>query len=235
MSRTNPQQPHDVTVFGMLLGFILQLILCTLIGWLLSIGVGVVLTFLLKPAVTHIYWLSLAKREIADMRLYTPQWYAIAAQKSVQALHHLLVIKTKLSYWLSLWEKGETQNLWLKPYLKVSYSWFGFLPWMIVLLTQLAIIKIWRILASIPLFMLLGILALLDGLVERDLRKWGFGRESALLYHRARRYIPFSILAAVVIYMALPLAITPLAILIPSGISFVLAVFLTARSFKKYL
>ena len=49
---------------------------------------------------------------------------------------------------------------------------------------------------------------LVDGLVRRDIRRFGAGRESGFIYHRARAsLIPLAVLPWVA-YLALPVSVT---------------------------
>lgn len=88
---------------------------------------------------------------------------------------------------------------------------------------------------ALPLFLTAAFVGLIDGLVRRDLRRFGAGRESGFLYHRARTLIlPFAVLPWVV-YLALPVSMHPLWILLPAAILLSVAVNVTVGSFKKYL
>lgn len=88
---------------------------------------------------------------------------------------------------------------------------------------------------TLPLFLMGAFVGLIDGLVRRDIRRFGAGRESGFLYHRAKASImPLAVLPWVV-YLALPVSVHPLLILLPSAILLSIAVNITAGSFKKYL
>lgn len=88
---------------------------------------------------------------------------------------------------------------------------------------------------TLPLFALAWLVGLVDGLVRRDLRRFGAGRESGFLYHRARAsLLPLAVLPWV-LYLAMPVSLHPLWIILPSAILLSIAVNLTAGSFKKYL
>lgn len=88
---------------------------------------------------------------------------------------------------------------------------------------------------TIPLFLLAGFTGLVDGLVRRDLRKFGSGRESSYLYHKARgTIIPLTIVPWTV-YLAMPVSVSPFLILLPSAVLLGMSVFITVSSFKKYL
>jgi integrating conjugative element membrane protein (TIGR03747 family) len=74
-----------------------------------------------------------------------------------------------------------------------------------------------------------------DGLVRRDIRRFDAGRESGFIYHRARAsLIPLAVLPWVT-YLALPVSVNPLQILLPSAALLGVAVCIAAATFKKYL
>jgi integrating conjugative element membrane protein (TIGR03747 family) len=88
---------------------------------------------------------------------------------------------------------------------------------------------------TLPLFFTAALAGLIDGLVRRDIRRFGAGRESGFVFHRAKASItPLAVLPWVV-YLALPVSVHPLWILLPSAILLSIAVNITAASFKKYL
>lgn len=88
---------------------------------------------------------------------------------------------------------------------------------------------------TLPLFGMAAFTGLVDGLVRRDLRKFGAGRESSYLYHKARATIvPLAILPWT-LYLALPISVSPLLILLPCAALLGLAISITASSFKKYI
>jgi len=88
---------------------------------------------------------------------------------------------------------------------------------------------------TMPLFILAAFVGLVDGLVRRDIRRFGAGRESGFLYHRAKASIIPLLVLPWVVYLALPVSLHPLWILLPSAGLLCLAMNLTAGSFKKYL
>lgn len=88
---------------------------------------------------------------------------------------------------------------------------------------------------TIPLFAMAAFTGLVDGLVRRDLRKFGAGRESSYLYHKARStMLPLAILPWT-LYLAIPISISPLLVLLPCAALLGVSVSITAASFKKYL
>jgi integrating conjugative element membrane protein (TIGR03747 family) len=80
-----------------------------------------------------------------------------------------------------------------------------------------------------------SLVALVDGFVKRDLRRWGGGRESSFVYHWAKRSAMPLLVLSWVIYLALPFSLHPTFIVLPFAALFALSVSVTASTFKKYL
>ena len=87
----------------------------------------------------------------------------------------------------------------------------------------------------LPVFVLFSLVALVDGFVKRDLRRWGGGRESSFVYHWAKRSAMPLMVLSWVIYLALPFSLHPTFIVLPFATLFALSVSVTASTFKKYL
>jgi len=101
--------------------------------------------------------------------------------------------------------------------------------------TQVFSVRLAILMLATPVFLLFSLVALVDGLVRRDLRRWGGGRESSFVYHYAKKAaIPLMVLTWVV-YLALPFSLYPTFIVLPFTTLFALAVTVTASTFKKYL
>jgi hypothetical protein len=89
--------------------------------------------------------------------------------------------------------------------------------------------------SAITGFILVGIVAFVDGLVERDIRKACGGIESAMLYHRAKRMLVPIIFLSFGGYLTAPVSIHPTIVFLPVMGLFGLALFVTAKTFKKFL
>jgi integrating conjugative element membrane protein (TIGR03747 family) len=102
-------------------------------------------------------------------------------------------------------------------------------------ITQVFSVRLAILTLATPVFLLFTLVALVDGFVQRDLRRWGGGRESSFVYHWAKRSaLPLLILSWVV-YLALPFSLHPTFVILPFATLFALSVVVTASSFKKYL
>ena len=97
------------------------------------------------------------------------------------------------------------------------------------------VVRLTILLLATPLFLLAMLTGLVDGLMRRDLRKFGAGRESSFVYHRAKRAVGPLLILPWIIYLALPFSLHPLLVLLPSAVMLGLAVAITAATFKKYI
>lgn len=88
---------------------------------------------------------------------------------------------------------------------------------------------------AMPLFLLTVITGAVDGLMRRDLRKFGADRESSFVYHRAKRTLLPLMVSPWVIYLFLPWSLNPSWVLLPCAALLGCMVAITAATFKKYL
>jgi integrating conjugative element membrane protein (TIGR03747 family) len=101
--------------------------------------------------------------------------------------------------------------------------------------TQLFAVRLAILTLAMPIFLLFSLVALVDGLVQRDLRRWGGGRESSFVYHYAKKAALPLVVLTWVIYLALPFSLHPSWVVLPFATLFALTVLVTASKFKKYL
>lgn len=90
------------------------------------------------------------------------------------------------------------------------------------------------LLQALPLFVLTITIGLVDGLVRRDLRRFGADHESGFVYHHAKRMIGSSLAATGLVWMAAPVFIEPEYILMPGAVLIGLAASVSVGAFKKY-
>lgn len=91
------------------------------------------------------------------------------------------------------------------------------------------------LLQALPLFALTITIGLIDGLVRRDLRRFGAGYESGFVYHHARRMISSCLIATGLVWLAVPVFLEPEQMLVPGAMAIGFVLFLVASTFKKYL
>lgn len=104
-----------------------------------------------------------------------------------------------------------------------------------IAVTQVFAVRLAILILATPVFILALIAGMTDGLVQRDLRRWGGGRESSFLYHHAKKVILPALLSAWVVYLAMPFSVHPSFIIVPFTLMAGIATAVSAATFKKYL
>ncbi|MCF6231107.1 MAG: TIGR03747 family integrating conjugative element membrane protein [Gammaproteobacteria bacterium] len=97
------------------------------------------------------------------------------------------------------------------------------------------VVRLMVILLSLPIIFLVGIAAFVDGLVQRDLRRFGGGREFGMVYHGFKAMMKPILLLPILFYLAAPISIHPNFVFVPAAALLAMAVFVTTSTFKKYL
>ncbi|QQC64354.1 TIGR03747 family integrating conjugative element membrane protein [Paraburkholderia ginsengisoli] len=97
------------------------------------------------------------------------------------------------------------------------------------------LVRLLILVMALPLFLAAIFTGFIDGLVRRDIRRFGAGRESGFLHHRAKTTLMPLVVLPWFVYLALPVSVQPLWILLPSAALLALSVDVTVGSFKKYL
>ncbi|MDD2034603.1 TIGR03747 family integrating conjugative element membrane protein [Pseudomonas sp. 39167] len=101
--------------------------------------------------------------------------------------------------------------------------------------TFIFVVRLTILVLATPLFLLAALTGFVDGLMRRDLRKFGAGRESSFVYHRAKQAVMPLLVVPWIIYLSLPFSLTPMAVFLPCSIMLGVTMAITAATFKKYL
>ena len=123
----------------------------------------------------------------------------------------------------------------LRPTLHRVYRPFADFVIAMMQVTQLFSVRLAVLTLAMPVFLLFSLVALVDGLVQRDLRRWGGGRESSFVYHYAKKAALPLLVITWVVYLALPFSLHPTFVVLPFAVMFALSVAVSASTFKKYL
>ncbi|TYG35302.1 TIGR03747 family integrating conjugative element membrane protein [Lonepinella koalarum] len=150
------------------------------------------------------------------------------AQSVIQFVHYWLFDFTGLSQWLS---NPQTMGKWEYWLYHNTRAYIESIIYVIIIF----IIRLFIIVFTSPLFFLTALSGLAEGLMLRDLRKFGAGRESSFIYHKARRWIMPIMIGAWIFYLSIPVSIYPILVIAPAAALFGLSICITAASFKKYL
>ncbi|CAM3802509.1 TIGR03747 family integrating conjugative element membrane protein [Avibacterium endocarditidis] len=211
---------------------------CTLIGVLIT---SLLLSIMIEWVGIAYFWSEQGAEHSKQVMLTEFNWFSegfqqslihsypvILAQQMLAFIHHWLFVKTGLQSWLTSPKNPDSLS---------AYLWFYARAYIesVLYVTMTFIIRLIVIVLTSPLFILVALVGLVDGLVQRDLRRFGIGRESAFKYHHAKKSVGPVMLIAWVIYLSIPFAIHPNMILIPGAVLFGLMISLTASNFKKYL
>ena len=101
--------------------------------------------------------------------------------------------------------------------------------------TEVYAIRLAVMVAALPVFLLAGLVAVVDGLGQRDLRRFGGGREKGQVYHLARGLVFPAFTLPWILYLSWPAAVRPGHFILPFALAFGFALWIAASSFKKYL
>ena len=120
------------------------------------------------------------------------------------------------------WARAGIANL----HLLFKLCWLAF---------EVVLTKFMVMILSLPLLLIAAFMGLVDGLVMRDIRKMGVGRESALLFHAVKKKLFPTILLFVFVFLVLPMPITPSVIILPLACCIGVLTAISASRFKKYV
>ncbi|WP_422528789.1 TIGR03747 family integrating conjugative element membrane protein [Serratia fonticola] len=101
--------------------------------------------------------------------------------------------------------------------------------------TLVFLMRVTILVLSVPLFVLVALVGIVDGMVRRDLRRYGAGYESSFLYHHAKRFVKPAVYIPCILYLSAPFSVYPNLLLLPAALLMGLAISVTMGSFKKYL
>lgn len=87
---------------------------------------------------------------------------------------------------------------------------------------------------TLPLYFIFGYVGLMIGIVERDKRRAGGGRESGALFQFFKSSVVPSVALALFIYLAWPDSLNPTYVFFPSALLFATAAAYMTASYKKY-
>ena len=100
---------------------------------------------------------------------------------------------------------------------------------------KLTLLRLVICLFSLPGYGVVAVAALIDGGVQRDIRKYTGAHESSYLFHGAKRWIVPGIMGTVSLYLMSPWSIYPALAFVPSMALFGYMLFMVSGRFKKYL
>ncbi|EDT3575851.1 TIGR03747 family integrating conjugative element membrane protein [Salmonella enterica] len=213
-----------------------------LLGWLALLP-GVLIGFCLGAWMLAIalewlgdafFWRNTCASHSEQVLQATWQWWQSSAGAPVWLVEDLTLVSGKLqqgSAALIASLNGQSGLFWTEAVTTVIHC--AILSAGNVTLTFLLRLAI--LLQALPLFALIIVVGLIDGLVRRDLRRFGAGHESGFVYHHAKRMIGSSLAATGLVWLMLPFVLVPEYILVSGVIVMGLVISTTIGTFKKHL
>ncbi|EJM8714633.1 TPA: DUF4400 domain-containing protein [Klebsiella pneumoniae] len=192
--------------------------LLSLIGRLIGLVIGaLVLRVVLELAGLYFWWPHEGSEHVFQV-MRREQVELVSALQSHPSGNDIVI----------LLEKGATRVLMVnrllqKPLTALAYTLLSFM----LRLTWLA--------AMLPLICLCVVIGLTEGLVQRDLRRFGSGLESTFLHRYVIRSGSSVATTLWVCYLAQPLFLPAMLILLPTALWSGITVWMAAGSFKRWL
>ncbi len=205
-NHTKSKKTHP-TLISTLFFILLDLILLVIASWvLLEIGWSVQLIVKLTSSNHEIQ--SIVNTDFMLIKEYRPQ-YSEAIATALQALNHFTIV-------VGNFISRESVNVFIG-------------------ITEITLTRLFLFIAFIPCTVVMLCMAIIDGLVLRDKRKFQGARESTLLFHRLKSLALLSFLSLFFIYMVAPCAFSPILLLVLMSLCSSLLMTLSIKHFKKYL
>ena len=104
-----------------------------------------------------------------------------------------------------------------------------------MMMTETYALRVAVLIMSLPVFILFSAVGAADGLMRRDLRRWGGGRESSLAHGTSKALLKHIYVFPWLIYLSLPFSLHPNWIILPSSACAAVAMCVMTATFKKYL
>lgn len=204
---------------GVLVGFCLG-------AWMLAIA--------LEWLGDAFFWRNTCASHSEQVLQVTWQWWKSSAGAPVCLVEDLVLTSDTLQQWITSLVhslNGQSGLFWTENVTTVIrcalLSAGNVTP---TFLLRLAIL-----LQALPLFALTITIGLIDGLVRRDLRRFGAGHESGFVYHHARRMIGSSLAATGLVWLAVPVFLEAGYVLVLGTIMIGLVISIMIAAFKKHL
>lgn len=192
--------------------------LLSLIGQLIGLLIGaLVLRVLLELAGLYFWWPQEGSRHVFQVMRQERAELVIALQPHPLGNEILVLL-----------EKGANRGIMVnkllqKPLTALAYTLLSFMQRLVWLA------------AMLPLVCLCALIGLTDGLVRRDLRRFGSGLESVFLHRYVIRSGSSVATTLWMFYLAQPLFLPPMLVLLPTALWFGITVWMVAGSFKRWL
>ena len=235
-----PAKPVNRGPVGMLLSTALSLIFTVFMAWLLGIVVEIVGMYFLWPQQGINHTEAMAQETLAHLAAHprsvlvgdTAHFAHTVAEDAVKPFIAIGALKFIRA------NSGAIPGGLSRPKRALALFLRELARYVLIALyvAQNLALRLSIIVFALPLFALLSLFAIVDGLVRRDLRKWNGGRESSFVYHHAKKLTQWGLTGGLAIYLAWPLGgMNPMYVVTALCAFAAWTLSLTVASFKKYL
>jgi len=104
-----------------------------------------------------------------------------------------------------------------------------------LLVTKTFVTRVTIVVLSMPIFILFMAWGFTEGLVRRDLRKFGVDYDKGMRYHYAKSYLFSVFIFPIVIYLANPFSLNPALIFAPFALATGMIIVTVMTNFNKYV
>ncbi|ECE1536678.1 TIGR03747 family integrating conjugative element membrane protein [Salmonella enterica] len=180
------------------------------------------------------FWRNACASHSEQVLQTTWQWWRVSAGAPVWLVEDLAIVSDTLQQGIAALVhslNGQSGLFWTEAVTTVIHC--ALLSAGNVTLTFLLRLAI--LLQALPLFALAIVIGLIDGLVRRDLRRFGAGHESGFVYHHARRMISSCLIATGLMWLAIPVFPEPGVVLALGAMVTGIGISVAFGTFKKYL
>jgi integrating conjugative element membrane protein (TIGR03747 family) len=212
-----------------------------------ALVIALIISILIEIIGMNYWWEDEGVNHSKDMYLYelrhlknNDQGIDITAEQREFAKDVLVFKDDSLKFlgfeWLSSWITtvvSEGDGPFKSAFRSIYFDWEKYFE-AISNVSQVFTLRLIILLLSLPLFLFAFAVGLVDGLVERDLRRWGGGRESSTVYELAKSAIGPTAIGAWMIYLGMPVSVDPSYVIVPFVFLFGFSVRVTTDRLKKY-
>ena len=157
----------------------------------------------------------------------------------ISAAYQWLFVDSGMQTWLHAQQAGTAAGRSVSEFSSELSQWLAYhlhdYLLATVYVTVVTMVRVVILVLSVPLFVMVVLLAVVEGLGRRDLRRYGAAYESSFVYHHAKKSVRPAIYVPCIIYLSWPGAVYPNLLIWPAAMLLGLAVTVTVASFKKYL
>lgn len=192
--------------------------LLSLVGRLIGLVIGtLVLRVVLELAGLYFWWPQEGSRHVFQVMKQEQTELVSALQSHPLGDEILMLLEKGATYVLIV------NRLLHKPFIALAYTLVSFMQ------------RLTWLTAMLPLLCLCAVTGLTEGLVLRDLRRFGSGLESVFLHRYVIRSGSSVTTTLWVFYLAQPLFLPTILVLLPTALWSGITVWMAAASFKRWL